>query len=86
MKAPNNASGNPGVVRTIQLACLALVVAMLLNAPSPNGQGGWRDQFVEGWRQAQANDDQPDRDDEDLDLERSPAAPTPETGSGGAGR
>lgn len=47
------------VIRALQLTCVALVVAMALNVPSPNGKGGWRDQFVEGWRQAQADDVEP---------------------------
>ncbi len=48
-----------GLTKILQLGCAALVLAMALNAPSPNGQGGWRDQFIDGYRQAQADDQPP---------------------------
>lgn len=59
-RLPKTRSGEQTAVRVLQLGCLALVVAMVLNAPSPNGKGGWRDQFVDGWRQAQTADHNPD--------------------------
>ena len=52
-------SGDQIAVRVLQFGCVALVVAMALNAPSPNGQGGWRDQFMEGWREARSADQAP---------------------------
>lgn len=56
MKAPSES----GITKILWLACAGLIAAMALNAPSPNGQGGWRDQFVEGWNEAQAEQDAPD--------------------------
>jgi len=76
MKAPSE----NGVVRALQLACVALIVAMALNAPSPNGEGGWRDQFVEGWRQAQADDGD---DQAPVEGDRSVAGASTDTGEGG---
>lgn len=52
-------SGDQIAVRVLQFGCLALVVAMALNAPSPNGEGGWRDQFMDGWREARTADQAP---------------------------
>jgi len=49
-------------IRVLQTAIALMVLGVILNVPHPNGQGGIRDQFVEGWRQAQLDDQDQDQD------------------------
>ena len=72
-------SGDQIAVRALQFGCVALVVAMALNAPSPNGQGGWRDQFMEGWRDARSADQAPP-------APTTPASVRAEVAQGGEGQ
>ncbi|MEL6985175.1 MAG: hypothetical protein AAFO29_22270 [Actinomycetota bacterium] len=46
------------IIRVLQAAIALMLLGIVLNVPHPNGQGGIRDQFVEGWRLAREADDQ----------------------------
>ncbi len=48
------------IIRVLQAGIVVMLLGIALNLPHPNGRGGVRDQFVEGWREAKANSaDQP---------------------------
>ncbi len=44
------------IIRVLQTGIALMLLGIALNVPHPNGRGGVRDQFVEGWRLAQADD------------------------------
>ncbi len=67
----NTNNSEAGITIVLCFVCAVMIIAMALNAPSPNGNGGWRDQFVDAWNQAGESDQPGDE-----------TSPSPSLGSG----